>query len=217
MNEMTVLKIVDGTRMPRPSGFSGAIGCRHSTTKPKTNSIRLKMSSAIAYCFQSCGPLSSRRSNQPSHLRPAKRPSMTDMKYLLSGIDIAIVTASSSRGSVHIGFTRGSCERSWPRSQPEARRRALSEPLGPHERDAEVDEEQAGHDGGEVDHVSRPQIRAQASAKAMQASMLTAPSTNRAGNQMTRFMAHPNELSRGSATPRARRSRPPRPWRPVRW
>ena len=41
---MTVLKIVDGARMPSPRGLSGAIGCRHRTTKPNTNSAMLKTS-----------------------------------------------------------------------------------------------------------------------------------------------------------------------------
>ena len=64
MNEMTVLKIVVGASMPWPRGFSGIQGCSASTMKPKTNSTVLKISSAAVYCFQSCGPLSSRSSNQ---------------------------------------------------------------------------------------------------------------------------------------------------------
>ena len=52
--------------MPRPSGLSGAIGCRHSTIYPNTNSTVLNTNRATVYCFQSCGPLFSLPSNQVS-------------------------------------------------------------------------------------------------------------------------------------------------------
>ena len=66
MNEMTLWKIVVGASMPRPSGFSGMSGCSARTTNPKTKSTVLKTSSATVYCFQFCGPVSRRRSNQRS-------------------------------------------------------------------------------------------------------------------------------------------------------
>src|ERR1700727_1999971 len=60
MKDMTVLKIVVGSSMPSPRGFRGAIGCRERTTKPNAKRAMLNTTSARTYCFQSCGPVSTR-------------------------------------------------------------------------------------------------------------------------------------------------------------
>ena len=80
MKDMTVLKIVDGASIPRPSGFNGAIGCRHNTTKPNTNSATLNTRSAIVYCFQSCGPVSMRLSAQRKMRGALYLPSINQAK-----------------------------------------------------------------------------------------------------------------------------------------
>ena len=64
-----MLKFLVGSSMPRPSGFIGANGCRERTTKPNTNSAKLKMTSASVCCFQYCGPVSRRFSKA----QPARR------------------------------------------------------------------------------------------------------------------------------------------------
>jgi hypothetical protein len=63
-----------------------------------------------------------------------------------------------------------------------------SEPFRPDERDAEIDEQQGGDQGGQVNHGRLPQILPQPSANARQAATLARPSTKRAGNQTARFI-----------------------------
>ena len=58
--------VKDGARGQHPLvvGIQRHPGCSASTRKPKTNSTVLKTSSETRYCFQFCGPLSRRFSNQ---------------------------------------------------------------------------------------------------------------------------------------------------------
>ena len=75
-----MLKIVVGSNMPSPRGFNGAIGCRESTTNPKMNSATVKITIARTYCFQSCGPVSTRLSNHRRTRGARYLPSISQAK-----------------------------------------------------------------------------------------------------------------------------------------
>ncbi len=65
-NEQTALKMVVGASIPLTSGFNpkSTFGWIASTTNPKTNISVLNSIMATAYCFQFCGPVSTRCSIQ---------------------------------------------------------------------------------------------------------------------------------------------------------
>ena len=63
MKETTLLKMALGASSVSPLGLSGVHGWSARTRNPKTNIRVLNVSRENKYCFQFCGPLSSRCSH----------------------------------------------------------------------------------------------------------------------------------------------------------
>ncbi len=73
--------------------------------KPTTNPTVLNASMAIEYCFQSCGPVFSFRSNQRNGAGGCQRLSMTLAMYRPTGMDNATVTPTIKTGRAHMRST----------------------------------------------------------------------------------------------------------------
>ncbi len=104
-NDVTELKIVVGASIPLPAGAKGRKGCSVRTAKPNTNMTVLNSSSESVYCFQPCGPVSTRLSIHRSQPNARNRPSAIRARYNPQGIDNTTEVMTMRAGNVHMELT----------------------------------------------------------------------------------------------------------------
>ena len=149
MNEMTLLKIVDGRQHPLVVAGSAARTAEAPARESRTRTTSpLKKISDTAYCFQFCGPLSIRDSNHRRKRRGRYFPSMIQARYLLSGTEITVATIKIAIGKSQMVI----------RPTPLAARRGgtVSEPFRPYHRHRQIHQQKNRHGDREIVHRSHP-------------------------------------------------------------